>query len=462
MLLTITTTHNPATDLGYLLHKNPSRLQTFEQTFGSAHVFYPAVSAEKCTAALLLEVDPIGLVRGKREQRTLEQYVNDRPFVASSFLSVAIGQIFRSAMSGKSESHHELAETEIPLEAKISVLHCRGGEDFLRQLFEPLGYEIEAQNYQLDEQFPEWGASNYFTVTLTATKKLRDLLTHLYVLIPVLDNEKHYFVGDEEVEKLLRRGEGWLAAHPMREIIARRYLKNRHSLAREALSRLMQEEITELADLKSESLEEVLEKTISLNEQRYQAVMTALKSVDAKRIVDVGCGEGKLLRHLLAEKSFTEIVGLDVSHRALEIAAEKLRLERLPDFQRERIKLLHGSLTYRDARLAGYDAACAVEVIEHLDAARLSAFERVLFEFARPKTVVVTTPNSEYNAKFENLPAGKFRHADHRFEWTRIEFQNWANKVSEKFAYSVNFESVGEVDEHLGSPTQMAVFQDKI
>ena len=229
MLLTITTTHNPATDLGYLLHKNPSRLQTFEQSFGAAHVFYPVVREEKCTAALLLEVDPIGLVRGKRDQRTLEQYVNDRPFVASSFLSVAIGQIFRSAMAGKSESHRELADMEIPLETRISTIPCRGGEDFLRQLFEPLGYEVTAQNYQLDEQFPEWGASSYFTVTLNCTKRLRDLLTHLYVLIPVLDNEKHYFVGDEEVEKLLRRGEGWLAAHPLREIIARRYLKNRQA-----------------------------------------------------------------------------------------------------------------------------------------------------------------------------------------------------------------------------------------
>ena len=455
MLLTITTTYQPATDLGFLLHKNPSRIQTFVQTFGVAHVFYSEINAEKCTAALLLEVDPIGLVRGRRDQRTLEQYVNDRPFVASSFLSVAIGQIFRSAMTGKSESHQALAETAIPLEASISVIPCRGGEDFLRQLFEPLGYQVVAENHQLDEQFPEWGTSNYFTVTLTGTKKLRDLLTHLYVLIPVLDNEKHYFVGDDEVEKLLRRGEGWLSSHPMREIIARRYLKHRHSLAREALSQLMPEEVSELAELKTESSEEVLEKPISLNEQRYQTVLTALKAVDAKRIVDVGCGEGKLLRHLLAEKSFSEIVGLDVSHRALEIAAEKLRLERLPDLPRERIKLLHGSLTYRDARLAGYDAACVVEVVEHLDAARLIAFERVLFEFARPKSVIVTTPNAEYNVKFETLPAGKFRHPDHRFEWTRIEFQNWANNVTEKFGYSVKFESIGEVDENLGAPTQM-------
>ncbi|MEP6924800.1 MAG: 3' terminal RNA ribose 2'-O-methyltransferase Hen1, partial [Pyrinomonadaceae bacterium] len=444
MLLTITTTHNPATDLGYLLHKNPSRIQTFPQTFGAAHVFYPESNPEKCTAALLLDVDTIGLVRGKRgENRTLEHYVNDRSFVASSFLSVAIGQIYRSAMTGKSESHAALAQTAIPLEARVFSLPCRGGEDFLRNLFEPLGYEVRAENQLLDEQFPEWGASDYFNVTLRAEKRLSELLTHLYVLIPVLDNEKHYWVGDEEVEKLLRRGEGWLGSHPMREIITRRYLKHRSSLAREALTRLMQDEIAELATEKPETSEETLEKPLSLNEQRYAAVIAALKSVAAKRILDVGCGEGKLLRRLLDERSFTEIAGMDVSHRALEIAAERLRLERLPDMQRERIKLLHGSLTYRDARLAGFDAACVIEVIEHLDAARLTAFERVLFEFARPKTIILTTPNFEYNAKFETLPQGKFRHADHRFEWTRAEFEFWAEQTAAKFGYQVQFSTVG-------------------
>lgn len=409
--------------------------------------------------ALLLDVDPVGLVRGKREQRTLEQYVNDRPYVASSFLSVAIGQIFRSAMTGKSESHSALAETAIPLEAKISAIPCRGGADFLRKLFEPLGYAVAAQNHQLDEQFPEWGASNYFTVTLNGTLRLRDLLVHLYVLIPVLDNEKHYWVGDDEVEKLLRRGEGWLAAHPEREVIARRYLKNRSSLAREVLSRLMPDEpILSEPPVLAGGLEETLEKPLSLNEQRYEAVIAALKQVEARRIVDVGCGEGKLLRHLLTEKTFTEIVGLDVSHRALEIAAERLKFERMPDLQRERVKLLHGSLTYRDARLEGFDAACVVEVIEHLDATRLTAFEQVLFQYARPKSIIVTTPNAEYNVKFETLPPGKFRHADHRFEWTRIEFQNWANATAEKFKYQTQFSMIGEIDESVGSATQMCVF----
>lgn len=460
MLLTITTTHKPATDLGYLLHKNPNRIQTFPLGFGEALVFYPEAAEERCTVALLLDIDPVGLVRGKaRENRPLEQYVNDRPYVASSFMSVALGRIFNTALAGKSQSHSELAETEIPLEAKISVLPCRGGEDLLRKLFEPLDYEVKAERLPLDEQFAEWGESQYFSVTLRARKRLQDLLTHLYVLIPVLDNEKHYWVGDEEVDKLLRKGSGWLAAHPERENITRRYLKHRSNLAREALSRLLKEE-TSAAEIETEreTSEEILEKPLSLNEQRYQTVIAALKEANAKRIVDVGCGEGKLLRCLLEEKSFAEIVGLDVSHRALEIAAERLRLERLPEKMREKITLLHGSLTYRDKRLEGFDAATVVEVIEHLDAARLAAFERVLFEFARPKTIVLTTPNIEYNVKFDALPEGKFRHADHRFEWTRAEFQIWARGAAEKFNYEVSFQPVGQEDALVGTPTQMAVF----
>lgn len=464
MLLTITYTGNPATDLGYLLHKSPSRVHSFEQVFGKAHVFYPETSPERCTAALLLEIDPIGLVRNRRgpsgEAHMLEQYVNDRPYAASSFLSVAIARTFGTAITGRSKERQELAETPLPLEARIAVLPCRGGDNLLRRLFEPLAYEVTALRHPLDTKFPEWGESPYFTVALKASVRLSDLLTHLYVLIPVLDDDKHYWVGDAEVEKLLRHGEGWLREHPERELITNRYLKHQKRLAREALTRLIGEEepeAEELAEIHTRE-EEAIEKPISLAEQRMGAVMAALRSAGAKRVLDLGCGEGRLLRELLKDKTFAEIVGLDVSHRALEIAAQKLHLDNLPTMQKERISLLHGSLTYRDARLAGYDAATVVEVIEHQDPPRLAAFERVLFEFARPETVVVTTPNVEYNVKFETLPAGKMRHKDHRFEWTRTEFQSWATSMAARFGYSVRFLPVGPEDQAVGSPTQMGIF----
>jgi 3' terminal RNA ribose 2'-O-methyltransferase Hen1 len=464
MLLTITYTGNPATDLGYLLHKSPSRVHSFEQVFGKAHVFYPEISTERCTAALLLEIDAIGLVRNRRgpsgEAHRLEQYVNDRPYAASSFLSVAIARTFGTAITGRSKERQELADTPLPLQARIAVLPCRGGESLLRRLFEPLAYDITAFRHPLDTKFSEWGESPYFTVSLKATVRLSDLLTHLYVLIPVLDDDKHYWVGDAEVEKLLRHGEGWLRDHPERELITNRYLKHQKRLAREALTRLIGEEEPE-AEEKAEihtREEEAIEKPISLAEQRMGAVMAALRSAGAKRVLDLGCGEGRLLRELLKDKTFAEIVGLDVSHRVLETAAQRLHLDNLPTMQKERIRLLHGSLTYRDARLAGYDAATVVEVIEHQDAPRLAAFERVLFEFAHPQTVVVTTPNVEYNVKFETLPAGKMRHKDHRFEWTRPEFQAWATSMATRFGYSVRFLPVGSEDQAVGSPTQMGIF----
>jgi 3' terminal RNA ribose 2'-O-methyltransferase Hen1 len=462
MLLTISTTHRPATDLGFLLHKHPDRFQTFDLSFGKAHVFYPEVGEDRCTAALLLDVDHVGMVRsqGRRSGHLLGHYVNDRPYVASSFMSVAISQVFGSAMSGRCKDRPELATTPIPLAARLEVLPVRGSEDFLRRLFHPLGYAVEPTRHPLDERFPDWGTSPYFSVTISGIKTLSELLTHLYVLIPVFDNAKHYFVGEDELEKLLAKGQDWLSQHPEKEQISRRYLKHRSSLYREALARLVEEESVESADQPaSEEKEDALEQRLSLNEERYGAVLAALRSSGAESVLDLGCGDGKLLRELVQDQRFKKIVGMDVSIRALEVAQSRLKLDRLPEKQAERIKLIHGSLIYRDKRLMGFDAAAVVEVIEHLDPSRLAALERVLFEFARPKTVVLTTPNREYNVTWETLNAGQFRHLDHRFEWTRQEFQQWASRVAEQHGYAVRFVPVGPVDDAVGGPTQMGVFQ---
>ncbi len=468
MLLTLTTNHAPATDLGYLLHKNPARAQSFTLSFGQAHVFYPEATEGRCTAALLLDVDPVALVRGARRGagRTLAQYVNDRPYVASSYLSVAIAQVFGSALGGRCKDRPELVETPLPLTATLEVVPSRGGEEFLRRLFEPLGYAVSAVPHPLDPTFPDWGQSAYFSVTLTATVRLSDLLSHLYVLIPTLDAGKHYAIGDEEVEKLIAKGEGWLANHPEKEVIVQRYLKGRRSLVRDALEQLTEAESPGVDDLEAvhnreeEKIEkERVERKLSLHDQRLSAVLSALKESGAKRVLDLGCGEGKLLAMLLKDTQFTDILGMDVSYRSLEIASERLHLDRMPPKQRERITLLQGSLIYRDARLSGYDAAAVVEVIEHLDAPRLAAFGRAIFEFARPQTVAVTTPNAEYNPKFETLPAGQFRHKDHRFEWTRAEFESWAETICTRFGYTATFLPLGPEDADVGAPSQMAVFE---
>ena len=429
MLLTITTTHRPATDLSHLLHKHPDRFQSFDLSFGRADVFYPEVSEERTTAALVLDVDPVGMVRSKnRENRfLLGHYVNDRPYVASSLMSVAIAQVFGSAMAGRSVARAELAAMPIPLSARIEVLPVRGDGEFLHRVFEPLGYTVEVVRHPLDDRFAEWGDSPFYSTAISATKTLSELLTQLYVLIPVFDNEKHYFVGDDEIEKLLHKAGDWLSTHPEKEQITRRYLKHRAHLYREALARLADDEAGESANENSpiDVREQILEIPLSLNEQRHGAVLAPLRASGAKSVLDLGCSEGRFLRQLLDDRQFERIVGLDVSMQSLSRAADRIGYDHLPPKQKERIELIHGSLIYRDRRLAGFDAAAVIEVVEHLDPPRLAAFERVLFEFARPKTIVLTTPNREYNATWQSLSSGQLRHPDHRFGSSVSECLTW-------------------------------------
>ena len=448
MLLTLSTTHSPATDLGYLLHKNPARAQVFDLSFGKAHVFYPEASEERCTAALLLDVDPVGLVRGRG--RVLTDYVNDRPYIASSFLSVAIARVFGSALGGRSSERPELVDQALPLSAGITALRC-GGEGPVRELFEPLGYDVT-----VDPPDTAAAAGRYRNVTLSGDKRLAELLTHLYVLVPALDDRKHYWISDDEVDKLLARGKGWLEAHPRRETIARRYLKHRASLVTEALARLSDDAAEEAA---ASNPPPDAPAPIPLADQRIAAVTRVLAESGATRVLDLGCGEGRLLEALMASPRFAEIVGVDVSTGALARAERRLKLDRLPDRQRQRVKLLQGSLTYRDRRLAGYDAAAVVEALEHLDPARLPMLEQALFGHAKPGAVVLTTPNREYNALYPGIPDGGLRHPDHRFEWTRAEFRAWADAVAEEHGYTVTHLPVGEVDAAHGAPTQMGVFR---
>jgi 3' terminal RNA ribose 2'-O-methyltransferase Hen1 len=462
MLLTITTTHNPGTDLSFLLHKHPARLQSVELSQGHAHIFYPHASDDKCTVALLLDIDAIGLVRKSGDRGpdgfALDHYVNDRPYVASSFMSVAIAKAFSTALNGKCEKRPELVDVIMPFDVTVSVISAsKGGEVLIRRLFEPLGYTVSTQQYILDPKFPEWGESKYFTLRLTGSLKLKDLLSHLYVLIPVLDNEKHYWVSQHEVEKLLEKGADWLKDHPEKEQITRRYLRNIGGLAKNALARLMGDEVQGLMTGREENQIDVAKE--KLHNRRLKVVVDELMATGAKTVIDLGCGEGKLLRMLLKEKQFDKILGVDVSYRTLEKAVNRIDYHEMPPKQKERIEIIQGALTYRDRRFEGFDAAAIVEVIEHLDLNRLKAFERVVFEFAKPKAVVVTTPNREYNEMFERLEAGAMRHTDHRFEWTRMEFEKWAKDVAERNKYDVSFKPVGDLDERVGAQSQMAIFK---
>ncbi|NJP23401.1 3' terminal RNA ribose 2'-O-methyltransferase Hen1 [Microbispora sp. SCL1-1] len=579
MLLTISTTLRPATDLGFLLHKHPDRVQEFERSFGTARVFYPEASEDRCTAALLLEVDPVRLARSRGSSSpdfSLGQYVNDRPYAASSLLASALADVFRTARTGRCNSRQDLADGPIPLEIRLPALPCRGGADLAHRLFGPLGWEVDAEAVPLDPGFPAWGESRYVRLALRGNVRLADALNHLYVLLPVLDDAKHYWLASDEVDKLVRAGEGWLAGHPDKGLITRRYLGRRWALTRTAFARLaelgddveetldppVEEEPgaepaafaapvadvgatgrtepviaepviaepviaepvsaepgnaelpvaglaiirpadtepvdtepvdtepvdtepvdTEPVDTEPDSAEhhetepddtqsasprsddETGDETgdgadegrVPLNTLRREAVVAALEEIGARTVLDLGCGSGQLLTALLAKPSFTRVAGMDVSARALATANRRLRTDRMPDAKRARLELFQGSLTYTDARLAGYDAAVLMEVVEHVDPPRLPALERVVFGTARPALVIVTTPNVEHNVRYELL-AGARRHPDHRFEWSRAEFAAWVAGVCETYGYAADLRPVGEDDPEVGPPTQMAVF----
>jgi SAM-dependent methyltransferase len=511
VLLTISTTAAPATDLGFLLHKHPDRVQEFGQSFGTATVFYPEAGEGRCTAALLLDVDPVALVRSRGRNSpdfSLSQYVNDRPYAASSLMAVALADVFRTARAGRCTARPELPGRPLPLEIGLPALPCRGGPELAARLFEPLGWQVSARAVPLDEGFPEWGDSRYVRLALTGTVRLADALNHLYVLLPVLDDGKHYWIAPDEVDKLVRAGTGWLRGHPELGLITRRYLGRRWTLARAALARL-----AELGDETVEELEPALAeeappgetaadeaarteaeaqgeteaeagtgtpgrtesgtglpndaeagfvtseaeaKPKPLSVRRREAVLEALEELGASSVIDLGCGQGELVGALLARPRFARVAGMDVSPMALTIAARRLKLERMPDARRARLTLFQGALTYTDKRLSGYDAAVLMEVVEHVDPSRLAALERVVLGRARPRHVLVTTPNVEYNPRYEFLTG--LRHPDHRFEWTRAEFTAWAGDAAARYGYRVAFRAVGDEDPELGPPTQMGVF----
>ncbi|MGW2862429.1 3' terminal RNA ribose 2'-O-methyltransferase Hen1 [Streptomyces sp. NPDC001205] len=476
MFLTVTTTgtlESPATDLGFLLHKHPDKAQRFSTSHGTAHVFYPEATAERCTAALLLEVDPIALVRrgqgkgrGGAPDAALAQYVNDRPYAASSLMSVALSAVFKSALRGVCAVLPERAAAPLPLRIEVPALPARGGVELVHRLFGPLGWDtVAAEPVVLDERFPEWGDSRYVRLVLEGELRLADALRQLYVLLPVLDDAKHYWVAPDEVDKLLRAGDGWLADHPEQHLITSRYLSRRRGLARQAMERLELVRLAETEGLDVEEVDNAVDETsdtsdrpVPLAEQRRLAILAELVAAGAQRVLDLGCGQGQLVQALLKDVRFTEIVGVDVSMRALTVASRRLRLERMTERQAARVALLQGSLAYTDKRLKGYDAAVLSEVIEHLDLPRLPALEYAVFGSARPGTVIVTTPNVEYNVRWESLPAGHVRHGDHRFEWSRAEFRAWAASVAERHGYGVRFAPVGPDDPEVGPPTQLAVF----
>jgi 3' terminal RNA ribose 2'-O-methyltransferase Hen1 len=426
-------------ELSYLLFKHPGRVQRFELPMGQATLWYPVADAEQCQVALLVDVDGAELGKSKLrfDRFDLGSYINDRAYAASSLLAVAIARVFGSALRGQDPVERPGAAS-VQRELRIRVPSVRArGELSVPELFEPLGYQLDAVEH-----------GEIVDLTLSGTLTLQQALAHLYVLLPVLDDSKHYWVSFAEIDKLERYADSWLPAHPQRERIMARYLAHQREYVAEASTRLLADE--------DQAGGSTSFRPPNLAAQRITALLRILREVNAQRVIDLGCGEGRLLTALLGDSYFTEVAGADVS--ATVLARAERHLERLSERQQARVKLFQASASYRDSRLAGYDAMVLSEVVEHLDPDRLAALENTVFAAARPQNVIVTTPNREYNVRYAELEAGGLRHPDHRFEWTRTEFQAWANAIADRQHYRVRFDGVGEDDAELGQPTQVAIF----
>ncbi len=468
MLLELTLHRAPAEDLGWLLYKHPDRHTRFSLSYGHADVFWPVLSPDTATCALLMTLDPIALVRGRSpsESGPLAQYVNDRPYVASSFLAVAINRAFRTAIAGRCDQRPELVDEVLPLSAALPTVRSKGGASLVRRLFEPLGYTVNAHPVVVDEEsarLSAWSGGSVVSVRLEGRVTVRDLLRHLVVLLPVLDDDKHYWVDASEVDTLLARGTGWLEDHPEKPLITRRSLKHRKALTRQALEQLVPEaddydepEQDDPTTATPRLKEHTLEAPLRLQDRRLRQVCSLLVEHRPQHVVDLGCGEGGLLALLLKKTAIPAITGVDVSVGELARARRKLRLDDQPPGVRERLNLVQGSAVYVDPRLHEADAVSMVEVIEHIDEERLPLLERAVFGTWRPHLVVVTTPNVEYNTTFEQLAAGRLRHADHRFEWTRAQFAAWADRLCRDYGYRVSLADVGDPVEPHRPPTQLA------
>ena len=450
MLLTITYKGKNTQDLGYLLYKNPARPQYVDLSMGKAYIFYPKVSDEETTIALMVQLDPLDLAKGKdgTNDRGLFAYVNDRPYVASSFMSNAINRALGTAMTGRCDSRPELAEEQIDLTAKIYMLPVRGDKTFINEVFEPLGYEVSYDTFPVDAQYPGWGECDCVNLTLHCSKRVSELLNQLYILIPVFDLQRHYYVNETDIDGLVKHGEGWLSDHPLCERIVRRYFKMARSYAKEALQKLgIYEDKTETED-----------KPLPLDVLRLQAVRDEIISSGARTCIDIGCGEGKLIKLLLEAPDLKHIAGADVVAGEVKKAAERIGYDRLPERQKEKVTLFQGSLMYQDDRFKGYDCMSVVEVMEHIEPERLPMLEKVVFSWARPATVIFTTPDKTYNTNYD-LEEDELRHEDHRFEWDRETFEEWTQHVCEEYGYTVSIKGIGGKDGEDISPTQMGVFK---
>jgi 3' terminal RNA ribose 2'-O-methyltransferase Hen1 len=447
MQLTIKATGNNAEVISYLLAKNPNNLYERRNNGHFVRMFYNKFSHEEVEVTLFVTPDPIGLARNSSETYDITSYINDREFVVSSIFCSFIRSSLGTALNGKpKEEYAAWVDHAFNIEFSFGPVASDLSDQQIIELFNPLGYEVKISygeaNYQMDIK----NKSTARFIVLKGLTTLQNGLRQLFVLIPVLDNYKHYYIDEKEIEKIERYGEGWLDTHPQRETIFRRALRFKE------LYRSVEK------DTGTNQKGKVLENKVRLNDLRYEKIVDCINNLNNKEsIVDFGSGEGKLSVRLGFVKGVREILAVEPSEYATLKAIK--RFEELKD-KEDFIQPtpIMGSLFYYDERLKSKDIMVLCEVIEHIDEYRLPKIMATIFREYKPKTLIITTPNKEYNQVYD---MGKeYRHPDHRFEWTREEFHEWCIGQNPG-NYELTFDGIGEEHQSFGFPTQLCLFTHK-
>ena len=497
MYLTVKAAGPHAGMISHLLAKNPHNRYERNEKGARVRLIYSAFAEEKIEFTIFATPDPIDLVKGSPHSYDITQYINDREFVVSSLFCSYIRPALGTALNGKPKADYaDWVEHVFPLEVTFGPVASNLPDAVIESLFTALGYEADIERGAAEYTFDLKSRSSVRNIRVSGQATLQQMLRQLFILMPVLDDYKHYYIGTEEIDKLQRYGEGWLQDHPQQELIIKRALRFAPLIAdyrklagdnvQKAAVNLLDTNTTDTdantlqqpgneqittgitasqqgeADTLSSSadVQETAVPPIRLNELRYQAIVDQVSSLPRRRsVVDFGAGEGKLSVRLAGIEGVEQVYAVEPSAYAGLRALERFgKLER--EGQQIVPRLVTGSLFYRDDQWAGQDVIILCEVIEHINEHRLPQVMATLLDEYHPETLIMTTPNREYNAVYE-MEEQEIRHTDHRFEWTRAEWADHCQDWVSGRPYEVSLHGIGDISEIHGQPTQMAVFRRK-
>lgn len=436
--------------VSHLIAKNPHNLYERKEKGGLVRIVFTKNEEREVHILFFVTVDNMELTKNQTNFSSITHYINDRESAVSSIFCSVLRKAVGTALNGKpKDEFKEWVNYSFPLEITFGPLSTKLTNHELAGLFEPLGYELTIENGKvlLPASFAKKSSAKF--ITLKANQTIQDCFRHLFVLIPVMDQYKHYYIDEKEVDKLKRYGEGWLSFHPKRNEIIKESLIFSDLIEK---SRLIESK-------PSKEKQAPLTKKKSLNQWRYEKIIETVKGLPHNsRIVDMGAGEGKLTAQLGFIRGIEELVAVEPSER--EQLKAKKRIEALvgkPDFLLPTFKW--GSLFYYDSELEKKDIFILCEVIEHIDENRLGKIFDTIFTKYKPYHVIVTTPNQDYNAVYDMNEAK--RHSDHRFEWTQQQFKEWTKYWESHANYKAQIDGIGEYVEGYGYPTQMVIFSQK-